>query len=326
MRIRKWVYLARSFAASCGSVIVVDIVDARLAGGEGGAATVEGKATTAGGEIERLGGVPRPNTFRRLRNPFKVDSLAVCGALWSAISMRKETSLNGDVSVDVVDPLDWVNWTITASVCNERQEVQDPRRGSCYNCYKLTSIYIYKRLRLIKKCNLDRPNLRKWKREVARTGCVKTLWDYCGFLVYPYVNRYKNPLRHTSSTRLRFRHKFQSIICPNSSPLSWRNHLRSFTSLMSENVENFEKTRVKLVFSDFDGIAFWLAPDDLTRAVQEQTSVRWSRCRGIRKNYDVVRILTDSWLSDRTICQLHYSWISEILFYFGWIRKLPDGL
>jgi hypothetical protein len=64
------VYLARSFAASFG-----------LSG-------------ATAGEVERLGGVPRPNTFfRRLRNPFRLDSLAVCGAPWSAISMREGTSL-----------------------------------------------------------------------------------------------------------------------------------------------------------------------------------------------------------------------------------------
>ena len=58
-------------------------MDARSAGGVatvGGAAKTAGGATIAGGEVERLRDVPRPNTFRRLRNPFKVDSLAVCGA------------------------------------------------------------------------------------------------------------------------------------------------------------------------------------------------------------------------------------------------------
>jgi len=103
-RIRKWVYLARSFAASSGLVVIVDTVGARSAGGKGpaggtattgSAATVGGEATTAGGatitggEFERLGGVlcdPRPNTFRRSRNPFA--SLAICGGRWSAISMR----------------------------------------------------------------------------------------------------------------------------------------------------------------------------------------------------------------------------------------------
>jgi hypothetical protein len=80
------VYLARSFAASSGSVVIVDTVGARLAGGPatvGGEATMTGGATTAG-ELERLlAGVPRPNTFfKRLRNPFKLDSLEICGAPW----------------------------------------------------------------------------------------------------------------------------------------------------------------------------------------------------------------------------------------------------
>jgi hypothetical protein len=48
------------------SVAIVDTVGARSAGGR-----------------------PRPNTFRRLRNPFKLDSLAVCGAFWSAMSRDK---------------------------------------------------------------------------------------------------------------------------------------------------------------------------------------------------------------------------------------------
>ena len=106
-RIRKWVYLARSFAASFGSVVIVDTVGARSAGDKGpaggaatirgeatagGNATVRGEATTAGGEFEPIGGVlcdPRPNSFfRALRNP--LDSLAVCGGRWSAISRRRQ--------------------------------------------------------------------------------------------------------------------------------------------------------------------------------------------------------------------------------------------
>ena len=73
-------YLARSFAvSSSGSVVIVDPVGARLVGGE--ATTVSG--VTTAGELERLGSVLRPNTFfRQLRNPFKLDSLAVCGAPW----------------------------------------------------------------------------------------------------------------------------------------------------------------------------------------------------------------------------------------------------
>jgi hypothetical protein len=51
----------------------------------------------AEGKFERVGGMLcdfRPNTFfRRLRNPFNLDSLAVCGAPWSAISMREEMKL-----------------------------------------------------------------------------------------------------------------------------------------------------------------------------------------------------------------------------------------
>jgi len=82
-RIRKWVYLARSFAASTGSIVIVDTVGARSAG-------LGGTAMVGGAEFERLGGVPfcdpRPNIFfRRLRNP--LDSLAVCNRC-SAISMR----------------------------------------------------------------------------------------------------------------------------------------------------------------------------------------------------------------------------------------------
>ena len=102
-RMRKWVYLARSFAASSGSVIIVDTVGASSAGDRGqagGTATVGGEATTAdgastaAGECEGLASVlcdPRPNIFfRRLRNP--LDSLAVCGERWSAMSMRGDKS------------------------------------------------------------------------------------------------------------------------------------------------------------------------------------------------------------------------------------------
>ena len=101
-------YLARSFAASSGSVVIVDTVGAGSAGGKGsaggtatagGAATVggeAGKATTAGEGFKWLGGVlcdPRPNTFlRRLRNP--LDSLAVCGGRWSVILMGRGDKKN----------------------------------------------------------------------------------------------------------------------------------------------------------------------------------------------------------------------------------------
>ena len=73
-------YLARSLAASSGSVVIVDAVGTRSAGGKGltegtttaggvamvgGETTAAGGATTARGEVERLGGVPRPNVFFR---------------------------------------------------------------------------------------------------------------------------------------------------------------------------------------------------------------------------------------------------------------------
>jgi len=93
------VYLARSLAASSRSVVIVDTVGTRSAGGKGlaeGTATAGGEAmmadgaTTARGEVEQPGGVPRPNTFfKPLQNPFKLDPLAVCDVPWSAISMRE---------------------------------------------------------------------------------------------------------------------------------------------------------------------------------------------------------------------------------------------
>jgi len=74
------VYLARSFAASSGSVVIVDTVGAGSAGGKGSAGDAAtaggaaGRATTAGKGFEWLGGVlcdPHLNIFlRRLRNPF----------------------------------------------------------------------------------------------------------------------------------------------------------------------------------------------------------------------------------------------------------------
>ena len=81
-RIRKQVYVARSFAASSGSIVTAGV------GAAGGAVTTGG-ATTVEGEFERLGGVlcdPSPKTFfSRLRSP--LDSLTVC-LRSSAISMR----------------------------------------------------------------------------------------------------------------------------------------------------------------------------------------------------------------------------------------------
>jgi len=90
------VYLTRSLAASSGSVVIVDTVGTTSAGGKGMAEAIAtaGGAAMVGGEVKRLGDVPRPNIFLRLlRNPFDLDSLAICGAPCLAISMGKETSL-----------------------------------------------------------------------------------------------------------------------------------------------------------------------------------------------------------------------------------------
>jgi len=96
-RMRKRVYLARSFAASSRSTVTAGLTT-------GGATTAEGEfgrlwgvlcnPTAEGpGEFGRLWGVlrdPSPMAFfSRLRNP--LDSLAVCLRL-SAISMRVEDS------------------------------------------------------------------------------------------------------------------------------------------------------------------------------------------------------------------------------------------
>jgi len=94
-RMRKWVYLARSFAASSRSTVTAGATT-------GGATTAEGefgrlwgvlRSPTTEGEFERLWGVlrdPSPMAFfSRLRIP--LDSLAVCLRL-SAISVRVENS------------------------------------------------------------------------------------------------------------------------------------------------------------------------------------------------------------------------------------------
>ena len=44
---------------------------------------------------------------------------------------------------------------------------------ACYNCYNMTYIYVYIRLRLIKEINHDRPVFNN----VANTGALKTLWE-----------------------------------------------------------------------------------------------------------------------------------------------------
>jgi hypothetical protein len=55
-------------------------------------ATAKDEVIPARSTVGRLGGVPRPNTFfRRFRNAFNLDSLAVRGAPCSAISIREET-------------------------------------------------------------------------------------------------------------------------------------------------------------------------------------------------------------------------------------------
>jgi hypothetical protein len=57
---------------------------------------------SAGGKFEWVGSMLcdfRSNSFfRRLRNPFNLDSLAVCGAPWSAISMREEIRLSPHIT------------------------------------------------------------------------------------------------------------------------------------------------------------------------------------------------------------------------------------
>ena len=104
-RIRKWVYLARSFAASSGSIVTAGAGAAGGTGATGGSATgrdeaaggakttcggavlgggkiMDEGAATPGGEavvVERLGGLlcdPSPKAFfRRLRSP--LESLTV---------------------------------------------------------------------------------------------------------------------------------------------------------------------------------------------------------------------------------------------------------
>ena len=56
MRIWKWVYSARIFAASSGSVVIVGTLGAGSAGGKGSA-----EDTATGGGAAEVGGEAKPN-------------------------------------------------------------------------------------------------------------------------------------------------------------------------------------------------------------------------------------------------------------------------